>query len=74
MALFFIRVGELAAFVLAAVSVSAVQADGINDARLEFIEPAVTEAIAANEIPGCVVLVMHGGETRYLRAFGNRSL
>jgi uncharacterized protein YbbC (DUF1343 family)/CubicO group peptidase (beta-lactamase class C family) len=42
-------------------------------ARLARIANVVTEAIAAKQAPGAVVMVGRGGRVAYSRAFGNRS-
>ncbi len=42
--------------------------------RLDAIDGAVEKAIARKEIPGAVVLVLHGDDIVYRKAFGNRAL
>ena len=47
---------------------------GMNEAQLAAIETAVVEALAAKQMPGCVVLVARQGKIAYLRAFGDRRI
>jgi uncharacterized protein YbbC (DUF1343 family)/CubicO group peptidase (beta-lactamase class C family) len=42
--------------------------------RLAEIQPVVEAAIAAGKMPGAVVLVGHGDEVPYVKAFGHRTL
>ncbi len=44
--------------------------------RYDFsgVSAAVNQAIAANKLPGAVVLVGHGGKTVFEQAFGNRAV
>ena len=44
------------------------------DSPLDKIESEVTAAIARQELPGAVVLVMHKNEIVYRQAFGLRSI
>lgn len=46
----------------------------LDPARLAFIEPLVAEAIEREEIPGCVILLLHHREVAFLKAFGNRGV
>ena len=45
----------------------------IDPAKLQGIDAAVLTAIRAGEAPGAVVLVLHEGETAFLRAYGDRA-
>lgn len=45
---------------------------GMESAKLAEIEPVVVEALAAKQMPGCVVLVARQGKIAFLRAFGDR--
>ena len=47
---------------------------GMNEAKLAAIETAVREALAAKQMPGCVVLVAWQSKIAYLRAFGDRRI
>jgi len=47
---------------------------GFAPQRLSLIDAAVESAIERRHLPGAVVLVWHGGETVYHKAFGQRSL
>lgn len=47
---------------------------GLDPAVLERIGPVVDEAIAAGEMPGCVILVSRHGKTAFLKAFGHKRL
>jgi len=49
-------------------------AAALSTARLARIDAAVTESIAAHEVPGAVVLVEHRGRVVYRKAFGDRAL
>src|SRR5258708_30934993 len=43
------------------------------DSPFDKIEPEIAAAIARNELPGVVVLVLHKNEVVYRRAFGLRA-
>lgn len=45
---------------------------GMKSAKLAEIEPVVVEALAAKQMPGCVVLIARQGKIAFLRAFGDR--
>jgi CubicO group peptidase (beta-lactamase class C family) len=45
----------------------------IDPAKLHGIDAAVLTAIRAGEAPGAVVLVLHEGETAFLRSYGDRA-
>lgn len=48
-------------------------ADGaMNPAALDEIDQVAAAGIAAGEMPGCVVLIAHGPEVVFLKAYGNR--
>ena len=47
---------------------------GMSEARLADIDAAVAEALAAKQMPGCVVLIARHGKIVYLKAFGDRSI
>ena len=47
---------------------------GFDATRLARIDPLVTEAIRAKQLPGAVVLVGRGDGVAYLKAYGNRAL
>jgi uncharacterized protein YbbC (DUF1343 family)/CubicO group peptidase (beta-lactamase class C family) len=63
----------LAASVVAAASGPAAR-EPFDASRLAEIQPVVEAAIAARKMPGAVVLVGHGDEVPYLKAFGHRAL
>ncbi len=47
---------------------------GLDQSRLALIGPVVTAAIAANQLPGAVVVAGRGSQVLYRHAFGNRAL
>ena len=63
-----IRAALLASFLFAAT----VFADGIDKERLARIDDAVSASIKRGDCPGAVVLVVHGDEVVYRKAFGTR--
>lgn len=58
----------------AALPVAAPQEAGVDQARLSQIDGLVSEGLAARRMPGCVVLIAHGGRTVFLRAYGRRQV
>ena len=46
----------------------------VDPARLALVDAVIEQALAGGRLPGAVVLVGHGGEIVYERAFGARSL
>ena len=56
---------------LASVAPAAV---GLQADKLAEIEVVVTEAIAADKLPGCVIAIGRDSRLAYLRAFGNRAI
>src|SRR5262245_56498677 len=62
---------RLAATVVVALSLSAVSR--AQSERFAAIDAAVEKSIAAGEMPGCVVLVLHKDEVVYRKAFGLRA-
>ncbi|MEP6769609.1 MAG: exo-beta-N-acetylmuramidase NamZ domain-containing protein [Acidobacteriota bacterium] len=66
----------IAALLLTAAAAAAARptAQTMDPARLARIESAVSEAIAAHELAGAVVLVEHRGRVAYRQAFGDRAL
>src|SRR5262249_27516603 len=49
-------------------------ADTIDHGRLNSIDDVVAAAIQRGDCPGAVVLVLHGDEVVFLKAYGNRAL
>lgn len=47
---------------------------GMSAESLAGIDHAVADALAARQMPGCVVLVARRGKTVFLRAYGNRAV
>lgn len=45
---------------------------GMDPAKLAEIDTAVNEALAAKQMPGCVVLISRQGQIAFLRAFGDK--
>lgn len=58
---------------VAIASATAVRGQNSTD-RFAAIAPLVTEAIARHELPGAVVLVGHGDDVVFTRAFGQRAV
>lgn len=53
---------------------AAPEAVGMDPAKLAEIDTAVGEALAAQQMPGCVVLISRQGKIAFLRAFGEKRL
>jgi len=49
-------------------------AQAFDKSKLEAIDAVIEKAIKRKEIPGAVVLVLHGDDTAYRKAFGHRAL
>ncbi|MCA1581622.1 MAG: DUF1343 domain-containing protein [Acidobacteria bacterium] len=64
----------IAALLFAAAAAARPASTAMDRARLARVESAVSEAIAAHELPGAVVLVEHRGRVAYREAFGDRAL
>ncbi len=47
---------------------------GMDSAVLAEMEPRITQAMAAGQMPGCVVLIARRGAVVWLRAYGDRQL
>jgi uncharacterized protein YbbC (DUF1343 family)/CubicO group peptidase (beta-lactamase class C family) len=61
-------------FLLLLVPAAARAADPpVDAARLDRIDAAVKEALGRNELPGAVVVVVHGGRVVFRKAYGLRS-
>lgn len=50
------------------------EAVGMRSQTLEEIDDAVAKALAARQMPGCVVLVARSGKIVFLRSYGDRAL
>jgi uncharacterized protein YbbC (DUF1343 family)/CubicO group peptidase (beta-lactamase class C family) len=44
------------------------------DARLSVLDPIINDAIAQEQIPGAVLIVGHGGQIVYRKAYGSRAI
>ncbi len=53
---------------------SALLGQGPLDARLAVLDPIINDAIAAQQIPGAVVIVGHNGQIVYRKAYGSRAI